>query len=471
MIKSRPIRQNFQCTLETVTPLHIGCGEKLQKDMDFILESNQVHVFHRSRLFDEIKKMGGPGIAEFTNAIEEGSLGHWIKNKGLLKKIKGYSATVDNRPPRDITVQIRNGFGKPLIPGSSLKGSIRTAILSYLARQDKYRTSVKKAIIQYSKVPPRQLKFSDQTICRDLLGDTPNDNLMRGLTVGDVAFQLSDLALQKISIDRMVTKKEMKTKFPIFVESIKAGAKGTGQLSLDLYLPEVDRQKECFAFKMNIEEMEVLEAIRQAAMNTIELEVEFFSQLADYHSTKMGNFYNDLKKKQNELNEKQSLLQVGWGSGWRRMTGPLLTQEDLNQNNFALRKNLKLAPKHLDFAFPKSRKIISANGQNMAMGWVVLTLTPIEKKSPEASKTESAEETRAEAFERFCQSLPDSAGFPGRASEIIQDIELKEDTELKQLCIKATLEVVRGNLKKARKAKKAWATSLVELCKTVGIDI
>ena len=94
-----------------------------------------------------------------------------------------------------------------------------------------------------------------------------------------------------------------------------------------------------------------------------------------------------------------------------------------------------------------------------------------EKQLLEAKKTESPEEIRAATFEQFCQSLPGSAGFPGKASEIIRRIESFEDTDLKRMCAKAVLEVVRSNLKKALKAKKAWAIALTELCKTVGVNI
>jgi CRISPR type III-A-associated RAMP protein Csm5 len=387
MSERQPIRQTFRGSIEAISPLHIGSGEKLQKDMDFILVSKQIHILHRQRLFNEIQKLGKTGVVEFNDAVEDGLMADWIKKKGLLDKVRAYTVpSGTNRLPRDISAQLRDGFGRPLVPGSSLKGSMRTAIISHLARADKNRSCLQQAIDLHSKKPLKQSKFDDNKVCRNLLGATPNENLMRGLTVGDVTFKPSDIGLKMVWIDRMISTDKMGPKFPVFVESVQTGARGRGQLSFDLYLSKADLREKCFAFKMHLELSVMLEAIRKITDNTIKHEIDFFEKLSGPHSHEMGAFYRDLLVKQNALADKQILLQLGWGSGWRSMTGPLLSHADLSQNNFALRKNLKLAPKHLKYPFPKSRKAAFDNGHSVSMGWVILTLTPIEEERRKAEK-------------------------------------------------------------------------------------
>jgi len=381
MSEQRPIRQNYLCLIEAITPIHIGNGEKLQQDIDFLYERNAIHVFHRQRLFNEIQKMGMSGISEFSNAIEDGTLADWIRKRELLNKIKAYSAPCrNNRSPISITVQLRDGFGRPLVPGSSLKGSMRTAIILKLAREDNNKIFLNREIDSYSKENGKPPKFPDQRLCRRLLGETPNENFMRCLTAGDVTFEPSDIRLQMVSMDRMVSTEKMGAKFSIFVESVQAGAKGSGQLSFDLYLKEADRNKKCFDFKMSMELSVLLKAIRQRTKQTIDQEIEFLKKLNGDHCRELVTFYQELSERQKTLSDNQTLLQLGWGSGWRSMTGPLLTQEDLNQNNLALRKTLRLADKHWKFPFPKSRKIASDVGHSVPIGWILLSLTAMEEK-------------------------------------------------------------------------------------------
>jgi CRISPR type III-A-associated RAMP protein Csm5 len=375
-----PIRQNHRCVIEAITPIHIGNGDKLQQDIDFFHDRNAIHVIHRQRLFNEIQKMGKSGITEFSRAIEDGRMADWIRRRKLLNIVRAYSAPFgNNRPPSSITIQLRDGLGRPLVPGSSLKGSIRTAVILKLAREDSNKMFLHREIESYSKRQPELPKFPDQGLCRKLLGETPNENLMRCLTISDVTFEPSEIALQMISMDRMISAERMSTKFPIFVESVQAGSKGSGQLSFDLYLKEADRHKKCFDFKVSMELSVLLQAIRQRTKQAIGHEIEFFKKLNGVHCHELVAFYKELSERQETLPENQTLLQLGWGSGWMSMTGPLLTQEDLKQNKSALRENLKLAYKHLKFPFPKSRKVSSITGHSVPMGWILLCLTPMEE--------------------------------------------------------------------------------------------
>ncbi|MBC2713380.1 MAG: type III-A CRISPR-associated RAMP protein Csm5 [Desulfosarcina sp.] len=380
MTRVSSIRQTFLCMVETISPLHIGNGEMLQKGIDFFQDGKSIQVLHRQRLFQEVEKLNKIGIAAFSNAVEEGTLADWIKSNGLQTKVKAYSAPCENnRGPNTIAVQLRDGFGRPIVPGSSLKGSMRTAILWKFASENINSRLLQNEIEYYSKKPPRNSKFADQNLCRKIFGKTPNENLMRTLTVGDVTFEHSALELQTVWVDRMVTAKQMLPKFPLFVESVQTGIQAKGQLSFDLYLTEAEQQNKCFNFKMCLGLSVLLKALRDRTAETIDHEINFFQQLKGHNCLRILDFYRNLQEQLRTLADNQTLFQLGWGSGWRGMTGALLTQEDFKQNNFVLRKNLKLAPNHLNFPFPKSRKVASKSDRGVPMGWIMLTLTPMDE--------------------------------------------------------------------------------------------
>ncbi|HEY9231132.1 MAG TPA: hypothetical protein VIS78_03275, partial [Blastocatellia bacterium] len=71
---------------------------------------------------------------------------------------------------------------------------------------------------------------------------------------------------------------------------------------------------------------------------------------------------------------------IGHGSGWHKLTVGLLLEKRLSGERFAeLRRSLKLADRHTDFAYPKSRKLVMG-GENRAdspFGWVRLDFRPL----------------------------------------------------------------------------------------------
>ncbi|MFQ6055417.1 MAG: type III-A CRISPR-associated RAMP protein Csm5, partial [Methanosarcinales archaeon] len=113
--------------IKTYTPLHIGTGNKYSK-AEYTLKND---ILHRVSLDKLLAFLNTIEIKEFTQDLENPSfrLYDFIKNKGIdIKKIKRYTAELKSRTPRDIVEQIKVN-DMPYVPGSSIKGAIRTAIL------------------------------------------------------------------------------------------------------------------------------------------------------------------------------------------------------------------------------------------------------------------------------------------------------------------------------------------------------
>ena len=126
--------------LETLTSLHIGSGNMLQKDSDFVF-GKDAEDFSVVGVIDPRKVLalvGEENIDAWTVAIENGrSTNDIVKQYAPNATIADYSLhPIDSylsRTPQQIKEFIRDGLDRPYIPGSSIKGAIRTAVLASIA--------------------------------------------------------------------------------------------------------------------------------------------------------------------------------------------------------------------------------------------------------------------------------------------------------------------------------------------------
>ena len=123
--------QQYTLFLHPLTPLHVGAASEkhLSNAGDFVIRENTIY------LFDQKKIIADKGLTQYCDALAgDGgkSLASLIeKTEGDLKK---YSTTIPISGESDtIKVLPRNGLtGRPIIPGSSIKGALSSVISSYL---------------------------------------------------------------------------------------------------------------------------------------------------------------------------------------------------------------------------------------------------------------------------------------------------------------------------------------------------
>lgn len=395
-MQNNPIRTAYHCEIELLSPVHIGNGDKYVENFDFFYEPSQkkVFVFDRNRLLNQVASSGENTIEAFFHAVEDETLGSWLKgkpdgiriDKTLLHRFRC------ERSPRDILVQLRTGTGEPLIAGSSLKGALRTAVLARLSIEEK-RQSVLRAIRNLQKQARPNLKFADSRISAELLGRDAQKNLLRSLTVSDFSFDKDSIQLQRVLLTRMTGQSNMKVKFPVLVEKISETSHANGQISFDEFLSKHGREK--LGFRAHLSLPWLVEAIRMKTERTLATELNFLQKVHGKYVADLTEFYRHLRDRVDSLNEHEVVLQLAWGSGWKGMTGELLSQEELTDN---VRSKLQLAPKYLNFPFPKSRRIAVTDEGAVPLGWVKLTFTT--KEEIRHQELARAEQARQDAIKR-----------------------------------------------------------------------
>ena len=458
-----------------MTPLHVGSGETMRSGFDFFIDSGMVHVINTAHLFRKVQKMGMDKIKEFTTAIEEEKAQNWLKQHGINMKeiaISSYPTPKGKKIPREIRAHIKDGYGASYLPGSSIKGAFRTAIIRKLARENNSKI----------KIGSKNLKFADQTLCKSLLGNDAKTNLMRTLTIGDFVMVPDKIDLHIVWVNRLISQENFAGKFPICIEGSAKAALATGTISIDQFLPREDAEKRCFKFKTRLSLHWLLAACRELTSHTIETELAFLKGKSGKPIKGLVSFYQSLAEDQKKLGENEAIIQMAWGSGWRGMTGQLLEAEDITPQ---IRNDFKLAPKHLQFPFPKSRRVVTVNGADLPMGWAKISFMSKEalqqeeeerkqqeiilKQEEEKRRVESERLNTERALENFKNRVSQCPNLPGEIDLFVQQVRQQNSGEIRMEMCHALLEKAKS-LKKKQKFSKAlqndknWAVKLKTLC-------
>ncbi|OQX52665.1 MAG: type III-A CRISPR-associated RAMP protein Csm5 [Candidatus Cloacimonas sp. 4484_209] len=159
----------MEIKLETLTPVHVGTGNSYGK-AEFIIDDHVLKRIIFSKLYDSLPKKQKN---ELTTELERENfrLEEFIKrsNIEISDDMIWYHAVVRSYPSREIREQIKTN-NVPYIPGSSIKGSIRTALLwkficeDYDNLRDKINSCIYKTL--RSNLP---LEKKKKNICNEFI--------------------------------------------------------------------------------------------------------------------------------------------------------------------------------------------------------------------------------------------------------------------------------------------------------------
>lgn len=371
-MNSDSIRQTYQYTVQVLTPVHIGCGKSYIQHFDFIQDGQKVRVFDHNRLFVQVEGLGEQAISALTAALETEDMAGFVKEcKVNLDDALRHSFSLPNHThtPRDIRQYIRDGMGRPIIPGSSLKGLFRSAILSRLVGEQGQELVERCSgdLLRQKKIIP---KYADAALTRELFGRDAKFNLMRSLAVTDCTLEPSAVRVEPAVVTRLVgggTTFAPKN-WKIWIEGLRPGANATGQVSFDMYLQREAQDKEQFAFKAILTLEWLVEALRLRTRSFLEKELVFLDDKRGNDAEALRQFYTRMQREIDRLAPNEAIAQFAWGSGWKGMTGEVLGPELSSRAD--IRNLLKLAPKYLEFPFPKSRRLIDKAQGTEPIGWV-----------------------------------------------------------------------------------------------------
>jgi len=362
--------------LTCLTPVHVGTGTEYVAGVDFIARGNNTYLLDSERVLEKLYASGqlprDPG--DLKSKVERMFERERPEDCALAR----CSGTVGG----DLKVRaaIRAGDGRPIIPGSSLKGALRTLIFVGRVGKDGPHDGMKPSLeIELSRAaePPRA-KFAARMIEERLfcsstaaeLGLGSNDakaDLLRLCSVSDAYFAPD--AAQVVITAAVGTTRRNTT---VGAEVLTANAKAAIQFRLGLLYAES-------MFTEHLPSWDVLAGwSRRHAMHLLETDLLYFAKPQGEPRRDCAKVIESLEAIKLEIGRAKSdtmFLRLGWGTGWRTMTGDV---QDASQRKHLLEKSNEFGP--------KTRKVIIADGAQSAAAVKVLGWISLEPISPEAAR-------------------------------------------------------------------------------------
>lgn len=380
------MKQKYQ--LQTLTPVHIGSGEILS-------HIDSCYVNGRWYRIDLDKVLAHPStdLNALTSEMAQRDFRweRYLRQHGSnLSELSAYSLLCPQNPEEvEIREAIKIVGDRPFIPGSTLKGAIRTALLGEVLNENSgiYSESLSQLenlIDQGPRGNPRREQPA-RRIESLAFGRDPNRDIFRALHVSDtMPLESSSLEIGMAwtvtlnQSDQLVQKIDRGQAYKNFVQQIQARQRLTFTLKIDELLFR-EREKKCLGFSELQEKTlhDIAEVCRSAMDELMKSEQDFFGY---YNLSEIANVYDKLIDLNNKLPEGAFLLQIGWGTGYHSNTvTSLFTNDEESPENLQmdLRERFKLGESRSrrgnydEREFPKTRRILY-RGQNpiAPLGWV-----------------------------------------------------------------------------------------------------
>ena len=409
MIKTLTYARTFTVTF--LSPVHIGTEERLDEH-DFVYENGQLIRF---RVTPILEQMDDEQLSQFVeNGLE--AVMDWLRQTELWQRAKVYQSPVTRQPnwrSEPIRPFIADPLLRPYLPGTEIKGAIRTAVAWWLLRQKNLAALRQKLLQRLPQHQPsrRELVQAGQWLEQILFGSDPNHDILRSLRVQDstpvepeqlkvfpvIVAVRTNKGLQWLQSPRGGERRSRYTDdhrqaVANFCECLDGGVSGVKlTVASDTFLS--DGEIERGEVKLSVpEKLGWEETKRQAVANwgtacnelareVAESERNWWKEVKDAThdigaktvAAKMEQFYGELSNRIKAESDEAVFLNIGWGGGWRTKTVVELFGDEAVQevvSRYGLDRGSHSRP------FPKTRKV-AWRGSNdfVPLGW--LKLSPV----------------------------------------------------------------------------------------------
>lgn len=393
------VLSRFRLEVKTLSPLHIGAGstEELVRDYDFVVRGRELWVMDLDRMLDLVPegKLKGLLDPKITNLIGEGS----------YPQCQAYTLALTSvKLPLRVVEQTKDINRRPYLPGSSLKGALRTAVLwshyeGSLRKQTRTVTDSQgygkqvEDILWHEPSQGQSRRFDGrrqyafQPVEDYYLGSEPHQDLLRSLRVTDCFLQ-GAVHLQACHVVTYSIKKEGKLvpgshrrgdqeePLEVWVEAIPANTVLTGELAIEEFLFSPQAQALGFKSKESwVKGQGLVATCWEFSQKLIEAEIDFYGK---YGLPGMASIYRRFQQLAQSCKDNEFVLCLSWGAGWRAKTvGTKLAENEVK----AVVRKYDLDRRRGFEVFPKTRRLVVTGDPNTPqpaapLGWVKVILAP-----------------------------------------------------------------------------------------------
>jgi CRISPR-associated protein Csm5 len=300
--------------------------------------------------------------------------------------------------------QIKDIESRCYLPGSSLKGALRTALMTFAIRAGLFRPDP--ALLVGND---RSKELPAENWEKSVFGKDPNYSVLRALQVSDsqpLPRQPSCLELCAVAVSA-----GDQSDVPIAIEAVRPKTSFQSTLTVDelalRYASELAWQDNALMLA------ELIPIVQCVARQRIQAALAWSTS---HNVPHVAAFYaNLLKTAQKYESAGAFLLQMGWGTGWEGMTvGPVLPAGMVDE----IRQRYKLGkpPRSqkgwqpdLSKPFPKTHRYVTSNKVlTLPLGWVFIIMQPVgeAKLKEEWKRFQERARQRFEKVYHMSETLP-----------------------------------------------------------------
>lgn len=362
----------YDLRLSLLTPLHIGSGETLLSGFDYAVHDQKTWVLDADRFADHVLGADETRFDKLLQGIPPANL----LQPSDFQQTHLFRYIMPGVPHRsdtgaEIKAHIKTVFNRPYLPGSSLKGALRTLLFRQAFR------------LGGQQLRPQDLgrsrSWAAQGLEHELLstavrrGDAPNYSLLRALQVAD-----SDpVGAETLLLAKARVFGHHKTGAPINLECLRPDTELTATLTIDNYLFDDAQAAKKLNFASRREWLQSLaDLANEQARRRIQQEINFYRQRG---ANQAGSFYQALHGLLKQPAPGQFVIQVGWGGGWDSKTLSYLLPDktrDAVVEQYRLARNYFKAG---ETPFPRTRRAVGrGQGEQIEplrpFGWLLVDM-------------------------------------------------------------------------------------------------
>lgn len=366
-------------SVKILSPVHIGAGRELRLGFDFVLYNGQTWIFNEDAILEAKAERLIPdkqGHYPLPGALLQEAD---FKNLALFRYIlRGQPRSV--KADARMQAFIKDPFDRPYIPGSSLKGALRTA-LAWTGWKEINMPRLTRRDIGNSR------SWAAKPLEGKIFGKDPNHDLLRALQVSDLRGPQNPGEGLAVINAQVLSRKALQS--PIELEALIGQVEFHGSITIDdtLFAP--------WAAKLGFSDRqhwlkELFPRANEHSRARIQQLLKWFETLPpDVPNAKsIADFYYQLLNVQ--LSPHQAIVQIGWGAGWDGKTYWTHLKQDAQLfeqlvRDFHLDKAGKFSRRKAGDPFPTSRRVAVRGKGNDArpiapFGWVLITVEPTDGK-------------------------------------------------------------------------------------------
>ncbi len=363
--------------LEVLSPVHIGSGEKIT-NWEYIIEGGYLKVYPYEHLISYLHKKNPKYLEVLRNSMRD-------KDFSLLK-LKQTNINIGEPlyelklalplRTREVELFIKS-LGKPYIPGSELKGALRTAYIGGLLLENgDLRNQVERKLIGELKKggnirellanvgSKKRGNFEEILLYPKLENEVKQDakyDLFRAISFPDLFFDIDNL---RVEVPKIVGSNRPLNAYAC--EALKKGTRIKGSLMINMsHINKMVELENLTYPHMNLSWERLKELSNKFYSRVIELEMEFFNNMQKEDTV------NHLKKILDRLNN-GILLRIGKHQGYLSTTIMSVFKEsnDFKEPNERLFEKVYLGSfNRVRNEKPKTRRLSS---DDSTFGWVLL---------------------------------------------------------------------------------------------------